>query len=183
LTKAPDPASTSETSERKRKTGRTPELTVEVGRAIVGAIAAGNFPAVACGLAEVSIVTLERWLKRGDRGKQPYADFAKAYRQAELEGESAMVEIWKNAAPGDWRGAKEFLAKRHPERWSDHAARVAVLGREGTRFAIGGFQVIIHAFDEKKWEEQVRQRRLMEIPAVSVDDAIEIESTTPSTKV
>ena len=103
---------------------------MEVGRTIVGAIAAGNFPSVACRLAGVNLLTLERWLERGDKGEQPYADFAQALRKAEDEDHAAMVAIWKNAAPEDWRAAKEYLAKRYPEQWSDHAARLAVLGPE-----------------------------------------------------
>jgi hypothetical protein len=52
-------------------------------------------------------------------------------RKAEDEDHAAMVAIWKKAAPEDWRAAKEYLAKRYPEQWSDHAARLAVLGPEG----------------------------------------------------
>src|ERR1019366_6148350 len=114
-----------------RPKGSGTKLTVEVGRAIVAAIAAGNFPSVAARLAGVSIGTLERWLERGDKGEQPYADFAQALRKAEDEDHAAMVAIWKKAAPEDWRAAKEYLAKRYPEQWSDHAARLAVLGPEG----------------------------------------------------
>ena len=133
-----------ETSPKKRRRGQRVELTVEIGRTIVSAIAAGNFPSVACRLAGVGLATLDGWLKKGEQGKQPFEDFATAYRHAELEGESAMVEDWKNAGKGDWRANSAFLAKRHPERWSDHAARVAVLGHEADGPPAALFQINIH---------------------------------------
>ena len=94
-----------------------------------------------------------------------------------LEGESAMVEIWKNAAPEDWRAAKEFLAKRHPERWSDHAARRAVLGDE-ERMALLGFQIILHT-GETDWTEQHRQRAL-ELEARKEKLAVDVTSPKPA---
>src|SRR5208337_4285053 len=48
------------------------------------------------------------------------------------------------AAPQEWRAAKELLAKRYPERWSDHAARVAVLGPEDHGSAVTAFAITIH---------------------------------------
>ncbi len=126
------------------KKSRGPKLTPALGRAIVAAIAAGNFPGVAARLAGVGTVTVANWLKLGDQGKRPYADFAEAYRRAEDTNESQMIEIWKKAAPDDWRSVKEYLAKRHPERWSDHAARLAVLGPEGNAYGRGADNCGLH---------------------------------------
>jgi len=148
-------------SGRRRERGT--QLTVEVSRAIVASIAAGNFPSVACRLAQISDGTLDRWLKRGGKDEQPYANFPAAYHRAELESESKLVEIWKNAAPEDWRAAKEFLARRYPERWSDHAARVAVLGDEG-RMADFGFVINIHLDPVAEELEEARKEK----PAIDV---------------
>jgi hypothetical protein len=159
----------------KRKTGRAPKLTVGVGRIIIVAIASGNFPSVAAGLGGVSVDTLDKWLKRGDTGVQPYADFADAYRKAELEDESAHVATWRTAAPGDWRAAKEYLAKRYPERWSEHAGRLAVLGPESYDGSERrGISIILHLGD-------LPQRQ--EIQAVSEDVARKIEDSAPGTRI
>jgi hypothetical protein len=53
----------------------------EVGRAIVGAVAAGNFPAVAARLSGISPGTLSKWLERGEESEQPYRDFAEGIPQ------------------------------------------------------------------------------------------------------
>jgi hypothetical protein len=136
---------------KKNKGGRPKgsgiKLTPETQRTILGAVRAGNFRTVACNLAGIDPDTLAGWIKKGEKGVEPYASFVKEFRQAELECEVVLVATWKKAAPQDWRAAKELLAKRYPERWSDHAARLAVLGPDGygeVGFQGSGLQIILH---------------------------------------
>ena len=105
---------------------REPELTTTIGRSIVSAIADGNFPGTAARLAGISLSTLNEWLIRGERGLQPYKDFAEAFRQAEAECEAGAVRTLKGAGDDDWRATAQFLGRRFPERWSDHAGRQAI---------------------------------------------------------
>lgn len=49
-----------------------------------------------------------------------YVDFVEAMDKAEIEAEIRMATQWSMAAAKDWRAAKEFLARRYPERWGDH---------------------------------------------------------------
>jgi hypothetical protein len=150
---------------RKRKR-REVELTLEIGRIIVTAIAAGNFPSIARQLANVSADTLDKWLKRGARGEQPYADFAEAYRGAEIKVEATLVEVWKDAAPGDWRAAKEFLARRYPQRWSDQADQAANLDGAG-RLAAAGFVINIHLGNRgEEWEDE---QRAIDVTPIAVE--------------
>ena len=133
----------------KRNRGGRPrgsgiKLTPAVSDRICASISAGNFMTVACKLAGIDIDTLERWLKQGRAGREPYVAFAKKFDTAELECEAVLVKIWKDAAPQDWRGAKEFLAKRFPDRWSDHASRLAVLGPDDEAMIGGGGGLQIH---------------------------------------
>jgi len=143
-------------SKRTNRKGKaSAELTVEIGRTIVAAITAGNFPSIAARSAGVSPGTLTKWLERGDKGEQPFADFAAAFRRAEVQVESDLVEIWRKAAPEDWRAAQSFLAKRHPERWTDRAPESISLGQN--------FQINIHWSDagfEEQWRQQVQRRTL-----------------------
>src|SRR5260221_873757 len=92
-----------------RPRGSGIKLTLEVANRICASISAGNFMTVACRLAGIDIDTLERWLKQGRDGREPYAAFAKKFDAAELECEASLVETWKGAAPQDWRASKEFL--------------------------------------------------------------------------
>lgn len=48
--------------------------------------------------------------------------FFRAIEVAEANGEMAAVATWAMAARNDWRAAKEFLARRHPARWSERQA-------------------------------------------------------------
>jgi hypothetical protein len=134
----------------KRKR-REPELSTTIGRTIVAAISTGNFPTVACRLAGISPVTLEKWLARGEAGEheQPYADFAEAYRQAEAKCESAVVKTLKGAVGDDWRAGVQFLARRFPDRWSDHAGRLAVFGADDNPALQQAFQINLHLSHEE----------------------------------
>jgi len=170
---------------RKAGPGRAVGLTPRIQQIICDAIAAGNYQKVAAQAAGISESILMKWRARGRRGEEPYASLNAAIVQADIDCETALVAKVMAASSDDWRAAAMMLERKYPERWSRMRERegFAVLGREGSRFAIGSFQVIIHAFDEKKWDEQVRQRRLALIPAASVEDAQAIEIVSPSTKV
>ena len=104
---------------RKRKTDRS-ELTVEIGRTIIVAMAAGNFPSVAARIAGIKPSTLRKWLARGDKGEQPlYADFADKFDRTEAQCEADVVEKWRNS--DDPRAQDKFLSKRFRENWGDRA--------------------------------------------------------------
>jgi hypothetical protein len=133
----------------KRKR-REPELSTTIGRTIVAAIEHGNFPGTAARLAGVSLGTLQAWLARGEAGEQPYADFAEAYRQAEAECEAGAVRNLKGAGDDDWRATAQFLGRRFPERWSDHAGRLAVFGADEPGAGLQpAFQIAIHLSHEE----------------------------------
>jgi hypothetical protein len=120
-------------------------LTVERGREIVAAIEAGNFQSIAAKAGGVSHDTLKRWLERGERGEEPYAKFVVAYREAEYLVESTAVGRLKDAGIEDWRATQIFLSRRFPERWSDSAEKLAVMGPGGAGLVdIGGIRITIH---------------------------------------
>ncbi len=151
-------------AKRKR---REPELSTTIGRTIVAAIEHGNFPGTAARLAGVSLGTLNKWLDRGEAGEQPYADFAEAYRQAEVECESAVVKTFKGAVREDWRAGAQFLGRRFPERWSDHAGRLAVFGADEPGASLQpAFQMSIHLSHEEGGD--------VSLPATGYSRAIDV---------
>lgn len=118
---------------QERRRGRPIKLTPEVAKTICDTVRGGAFLTRAAKAAGISLDALAKWRERGEQGEEPFAKFVEDLEQAELECEQWHVENWRQQAPNDWRASKEFLAKRHPERWSDHAGRLAVLGPESGR--------------------------------------------------
>lgn len=49
----------------------------------------------------------------------PYLQFLEAIRQAEAEAETHLVEVWREQTPQDWKAARDLLARRFPQRWSE----------------------------------------------------------------
>ena len=146
----PPKALTTPISHMPKRKRREPELTTTIGRTIVAAIEHGNFPGTAARLAGVSLGTLQAWLARGEKGEQPFADFTEAFRQAEAECEAGAVRTLKGAGDDDWRATAQFLGRRFPERWSDHAGRLAVFGADEAAAGLQqAFQISIHLSHEE----------------------------------
>jgi hypothetical protein len=182
LSRPPDPAdaATAQPAKRRKPSGRPPLLTAAVQAVIVEAIAAGCHYPVAAAHAGIDHDTLRLWRRRGERGQQPYADFVKALAKAENDWEVSAVKAIHDAGGKDWRAHLELLSRRIPERWARTNREMNPAG------IMQAFNITLHLDDpewDRQWNEQVRQRRLAMIPAVSADDAQAIELDAPSTKV
>jgi Terminase small subunit len=129
-----------------RRGGPKSILTKEITDRVCESISHGLNIGQAAALAGISRDALEKWRTAGKRGLEPYASFLKAYEQAELECQANLVRIWTAAAPSDWRACKEFLARRWPRTYSDHAGRLEVFGVDGRGTADRGpiFNITIH---------------------------------------
>lgn len=105
------------------------KLTPEVQAQIVESLKVGNYLDVAAAQAGIAKPSVLKWLRRGAKGEQPYADFADAVRRAQNRAESELVrrheEIIRAALDmGDpkalavaeraigWR-----LERKYPKRW------------------------------------------------------------------
>jgi hypothetical protein len=82
-----------------------------------------------------------------------------------------MVETWKKAAPEDWRAAKEFLARRYPERWSDRPAP------EGLANGMQAFQINIHIGEYAEDEDEQERQRGLELEQQKQQPAIDVTGT------
>lgn len=102
---------------------RPTKLTPDIQHAIVEAMRAGNYFEAACTCAGVSVAAGYEWRQRGQgthpsRSAEPvYVEFAEAISKAEAEAEQRIVGLWQAQIPGDWRAARDFLARRFPGRW------------------------------------------------------------------
>jgi hypothetical protein len=99
---------------RKNRGGRPTKLTDQVRGRICQAIAAGNYYGAACACAGVGYSTFRAWMA----GKAPrFREFQEAVARAEAEAEVRAVALWQKQCPDDWRACRDFLARRHPDRW------------------------------------------------------------------
>jgi transposase len=99
---------------------RPTKLTSLVQDRLCNAIRAGNYYETACAYAGISYSTFREWMIRGEarRSGSPFLEFLEAVRAAEAEAEMAVVALWQRHIPDNWQAARDFLARRYPERWA-----------------------------------------------------------------
>ena len=111
--------------------GRPTKLTNEVQERICDVLRAGNYQDAACGYVGISENTYYQWLKKGETGQQPYADFREAVRRARAEAELRNVTLINRAAQsGQWQAAAWHLERSFPRKWG-RMERLEMTGAEG----------------------------------------------------
>jgi len=153
------------------KIGPPTKLTASVQKTVCRMVRSGNYLKVACAAAGISTDALSNWRKKGAAGEEPYAAFLAELQQAELDCESALVKKWHDAAPDDWRAARDLLARRFPDRWGREV-------EEKPPDSGVGLNIILCLGSDAGYPDPP-----YEIPAVSEDTAQAIESTAPATRV
>ena len=99
--------------------GQPTKLTPETQKKLCDAISAGNYLVAACGYADVSYGTFALWMRLGRKARKgKYFKFFKAVRKAETDAEVTVVAQWRKLIPSSWQAARDFLARRYPERWA-----------------------------------------------------------------
>jgi transposase-like protein len=101
--------------------GRPSKFTEEVAKRICDAVRAGSYLSVAARHAGVSATTVYGWLRlAAEEGADPgLVAFAAELDKAEADGEvHTLGVIRREITRGNTRAGFEFLARRHPERWS-----------------------------------------------------------------
>jgi len=97
--------------------GRKTKLTPELQEEIVKRIRAGNYIRVACQAVGISHTSYFDWLKKGEEGISPYAEFLDAVQKAESEAHVNYVAIVASHAPTQWQAAAWWLERRFPQLW------------------------------------------------------------------
>jgi len=99
--------------------GQPTKLTPATQKLLCEAIAAGNYYEAACSYAGISYATFALWMRLGKRAKKgKYFKFFKAIKKAEGDAEVTVVAQWRKQIPENWQAARDFLARRYPERWA-----------------------------------------------------------------
>lgn len=91
----------------------------EIVKRLEIALAANNTIAISCRLAGITAAQLYQWLKKGEAGEQPYADFKRRVEVAQATAEAQNVRTITNASRRDWKAAAWLLAKRNPQDWGE----------------------------------------------------------------
>jgi transposase-like protein len=128
--------------------GRYSKLTPERSEAILTAVEQGSYLKIAALAVGVHEATLYRWLANGataqtraDQGEhltpdeETYRQFRESVTRAQARAETTLVAAWQAAAfgpDGDWRAARDMLARTAPERWAG-VTRIQMTNEETER--------------------------------------------------
>lgn len=117
--------------------GRPTKLTKETQARILEVIEAGGHYVTAAGAAGVDYSTFRKWMVQGAQARRgQFFEFFQAVRQAEAKAEADAVTAWKAAIPDSWQAARDFLARRFPERWSERSkVEHSLFRKEAERYA------------------------------------------------
>lgn len=91
---------------------------------IIQYIRTGNTYECASACSRISYDTFNRWMKQGKEDESlglldsQFYKFYKDVEQAEMEAELECVQAWRNFVPMNWQAARDFLARRNPDKWS-----------------------------------------------------------------
>lgn len=123
--------------------GRKSKLTPEIKDEFVRLISSGVYMRQACEFIGVAEQTVYNWMARGSnellrlennpkskvsKKEEPFVEFFQAVKKADTQAEIRAVTYWQAAIKDDWRAAREFLARRYPDRWSP---RLELTGADG----------------------------------------------------
>ena len=97
--------------------GRTTILSETIQARMVQAIEGGNYAPTAAEYAGIGVSTHYDWLKKGETGESPYAEYLEAIKKAEAVAEVRNVTLIQNAAANTWTAAAWYLERKHWDRW------------------------------------------------------------------
>ena len=111
--------------------GRPCKLTPEVQERVCTALREGNYLQAAAAYAGLTYSCLRAWIVRGKRARRGrYFAFMKAVAMAEADAEATVVAQWRQQIPENWQAARDFLARRFPDRWGPKE-RQEITGKGG----------------------------------------------------
>src|SRR5438477_9666606 len=100
----------------KEKTkGRRTLCTPQTMKALCKIIASACTIKTACEACSVSETSFHEWIRRGEAGEQPFAQFAASVTRARGRGKAALVASIIDHP--DWRAKLELLARVYPEEY------------------------------------------------------------------
>lgn len=169
------------------------KLTKELREAFVKYLSTGAYIKQVCEFLNLGESTVHLWLSRGRAEKnrlesnprakmreseRPYVEFLDEVTKASNVAEIRAVGHWQNAMGKDWRAARDFLARRYPDRWSQ---KIELTGADG-----GPLQVKLDVDVEelaRKIQQLAEVRNVRAIPSdppIEIANVVDGDETTPS---
>ena len=110
--------------------GRKSRLTPEVIDSICDGLEKGNFVATMLRDLKIPEGTYYRWLQEAETKSPQSLQYKLKQRveAAEAASELHAVQAWVNHFDTDWRAPKEFLARRHSDKWGNQPTEVQLTG-------------------------------------------------------
>jgi hypothetical protein len=105
------------------KRGRRTLCTAQTTKALCDDLAHACTIKTACEAQGISVTSFHEWVRRGEAGEEPFAQFAAAVRRARGRGKAALVRSILEHP--DWRGKMELLARVYPDEYARTAERPA----------------------------------------------------------
>jgi len=91
----------------------------------------GNYISTACKLMRLEESTFRSWMIQGKKADSGiYRELYERVLQADAAAESFALEVWRGHYLKDSKAAKEFLARRYPDRWSERRYIKLAVDRE-----------------------------------------------------
>ena len=104
---------------------------------ILGAIRDGQARKTAAEVAGVEYETLRRWLRRGEKGEEPYCSFCVDFQRAESEFLERGIKLAWKLADSDYRDLIDMAGRRFPQQWGTFARQPeAAVDDKGTAIAL-----------------------------------------------
>lgn len=103
--------------------GGRPSEFDEASPKLIAFIRMGNTYECSAGCSRISYHTFNNWMRQGKDDEEKcltnskFFKFLADVRQAEMEAEEETVRSWRSLIPENWQAARDFLARRNPEKW------------------------------------------------------------------
>src|SRR5688500_15650226 len=97
--------------------GRPTILTPELGARICELVKAGNAPETATESCGIHRRQVWEWIEKGNRGLEPYAEFAQSIMRARADAEIRVQGHAQSHMEKDPRTPFEWLRRRNPKIW------------------------------------------------------------------
>jgi len=92
------------------------KLTSELQKNLIKCIRAGSYIVVACKAVGITEKTFYEWIKKGEKGIEPYSKLSKSIKKAQERAELRNIITVQNAAKENWVAAMTFLERKYPQR-------------------------------------------------------------------
>ena len=112
--------------------GRNLKLTLQVIDSICDGVEKGNYVSTILKQLKINKETYYHWLRTADTKSPQSLQYKLKQRieESEAKSEQLAVQAWNNHFETDWRAPKEFLARRHRDKWGAEPTQIELSGSD-----------------------------------------------------